>query len=433
VAGRVRGAGDRLAPPRSRTFGTAATSARQRFPWLWGRESLLRFGLSVVLAVALWLYVTGKQNPNVVAYNQALPISTQNLGSLLTVDNLLPSVHVRIRIDNGNQLVTFGSFRVFVNLFRLSPGRYGAVPVRVDPDPGIHVVTVSPSTVPVIIEQKAQKVIPVKYRILQSQPEGFGYNSVQISPSTVTVSGPQSFVSQVDAAEVDVNLFGVTSTVSNSSAPLLVNSQGVGFPASDRLTVNPQLVNVTIPVKALNSYKTLPLLVPIVGKPKAGFGVAGLTVTPTDITAIGSPALLARATSASTTSVSVGGHKGGRFVVHVGIVLPRGVRSVTTRATVVIDLRPVDASTSIQVGVSTVGVPAGFIARTQPAYILATVVGPYSRVSSAARGMKAVIDLSGFGLGTYQLAPRITAPSGLTVETVNPALVSVTLQPAPTR
>jgi hypothetical protein len=46
--------------------------------------------------------------------------------------------------------------------------------------------------------------------------------------------------------------------------------------------------------------------------------------------------------------------------------------------------------------------------------------------------MKATINLTGDGVGTYQLSPRVIAPRGISVLGVYPSQATVVLQPAGT-
>lgn len=432
MAERIKNGTVRRAAPNARTFGTTAAASAVRLSWLWSRESVLRLGLSLVLAVALWLYVTGKENPTVLDYNQALPVGTANVGNGLTVTNALPPVHVRIRIDNVNQLITTTSFHTFVNLLGRRPGTYSAVPVQVVSDPGIHVVQVTPSTVPVIIEKQLDKNVPVVAHVLTPASAGYEMLQPRFDPNFIHVSGPSSLVSQVTEASVDLNLAGVKTSLEGPERPLLLDSQGVAVAGAGRVLLDPPEVNVHVPVRQLASFKTLPVLVPIRGLPRPGFGVNGVTAQPAEVTAKGPARILTRLSTASTGPVWVSNRSAGQVKASVPVRLPAGVTSSSGRVTVRVEIAPVEVSSSIQVGVEPQNVSPGLSAHTTPAYVLVTAVGPSSLVRRAARSIRATIDLAGYTAGTYVLSPRISAP-GLTVHGIYPAQVTVSLQPAPTR
>jgi YbbR domain-containing protein len=57
-----------------------------------------------------------------------------------------------------------------------------------------------------------------------------------------------------------------------------------------------------------------------------------------------------------------------------------------------------------------------------------TVVGSSSQLAQAAKSMHATVNLSGYGIGTYQLQPVVQVPHGMQVQGVSPSTVTVTLQ-----
>jgi YbbR domain-containing protein len=392
----------------------------------------LRLALSLVLAVALWLYVTSKENPTVIDYSQPQTVGVVNIGQGLTVTNTLPTVHVRLRVSSGNQILTTSSLRFWVNVFGYKPGSYHSVPVQHYSDPGIKVVSITPASIPVTIERVESRNVPVVAHVSAPAPTGYEMGTPEFSPNVITVQGPESLVSQVAQASVDINLAGVRSSLQGPQTPTLFDSQYNQIVGVSRLRLTPQQVTVTVPVTQLASFKTVPVLVTVRGRPKTGFGVSGISVQPAEITATGSPAILSRLTKVSTAPVSVAGRGAGTLTVHSSVRLPRGTGSDVRTVTVRIQLAPVEVSTSIQVGVTPTGVPQGLVASTTPASVLVTVVGPSSQLASAARGMRAYVDVTGFFAGTYFLQPSVIAPKGLTVGEIAPVRVTVTLQPAPT-
>jgi YbbR domain-containing protein len=209
--------------------------------------------------------------------------------------------------------------------------------------------------------------------------------------------------------------------------PTLLDSQGVPVAGASRLSVFPAEVQVSVPVRQLASFKTLPLLVRIRGRPRAGFGVSGVTVSPTEITATGSPKVLSQLSKLYTAPVSIAGKGQGTVKVRSSVQLPKGVGSSVRTATVSIQLAPVYSSTSIQIGIAPVGVLPGLVAHTTPASVLVTVVGPSSQLARAGKSMRAVVNVTGYAAGTYTLTPSIAVPRGLSIGGVYPQTVTVTL------
>jgi YbbR domain-containing protein len=349
----------------------------------------------------------------------------------LTVTNNLPPVRVQIRVSNQNVLVTPGSFHSYVDLYGLGPGLH-TVKVHVVADPGITVVQVRPASVRVQVEAIKVDHVRVTWRILGAPPTGYTAGAVRVDPTTVTLSGPSSILAQVASARVYIDLSEARSSLNGPYQPSLEDSQGRAVAGAGHITVEPARVEIEVPIRSLSSYKTLPVLVPIKGQPKTGVGVVGVTVNPAEITAVGQPYTLGTTSSVHTAPVSVAARGPGKFVTHARLQLPSGVQTQTHQRTVAVtvQLAPVSVSSSIEIGISPENVAGGLVAHTRPATVLVTVVGPASKLRGAARQMHAVVDLAGFGIGTYTLSPRVVAPPGLTIGGVYPSSVSITLEPS---
>lgn len=376
--------------------------------------------------MALWLYVTRQQSPAVAYdYQQPLPVSTAYVPQGLQVTNNLGSVRVRIRVDSSNTPVTPGSFQTFVDLTNVKPGVH-RVPVEVVPDPGIHVTQIVPSFVTVRVAPIITRHVPVRARILASPPYGYNYQSVNLQPTTVSITGQKDVVYQVARVSVYLDLSQARSTVVGLYRPYPENSQGAAV--SGRVQFDYPQIHVTVPVIALSSYKTLPVLVSVKGRPAAGVGVVGIIAHPAYISASGAPSALSRLSAAGTSPVVVSG-KAHNFRGRVQLRLPKGVSSRSRAVTVDVQLAPLEASTTIQVAVAPRNAPLGTVVRTQPAYLLVSVIGPSSGVRSAARAMRASIDLTGYAPGTYQLKPSITVPRGFSIEGFYPSTVTAVVGP----
>lgn len=423
-----------LRPPwgRAGTVGGAASRAGRRFAWLWSRESLFRLGLSTILAVALWLYVTNKQQPGYLDFGQPISIKTANLGQGLIVLNQLGAVKIRYRSNNPNLYVTAYNFQAYVDLRKLGPGTHRGVPVQVTSDPGITVLRVTPKRVSVVLDRIQTKQVRVTSHLTGGHaPAGYQAGVISIAPNVVTVRGPERLLSQVAQASVTVTLRNQRTSISESVTPVLEDSQGlpVAPAGTPPLTIMPAQVHVQVPIKATASFKTVPVTVRTVGHPKTGYGLANLAAEPAEVTAEGPASILSRLTSVPTAAISLRGRGQGTFTVRATIRLPRRVSADASTVRVRVVIRPVAASSTIQVGIVPANVPATLSVRTNPAYLLVTVVGGSAQLARAARATSAVVDLAAYAAGTYSLAPVVHVPRGLTVLNVYPRTVTVTLVP----
>lgn len=413
--------------PRSHTFGNAATRAQRRLGPLWSRESLLRLLLSLLLATALWVYVTGKQDPTIAwDYGQPIPVAAANVPSGLSVTTNLGQVHLRIRVGNRNQTVTPLNFHAFVNLQGLGVGQHPHVPVQVVADPGIQVLRISPHTIPVVLERVESIHVPVRWHILAPPPPGYTVNSISAEPNTVSVTGPSSIVSEVVQAGIYIDLSQVRSGITGTYKVTAETSAGQDISAA-RLLLDPAQVSLVATVASLSGYKSLPVLVSLHGQPAKGYGVAAVSSSPAEVTADGAPSVLGQLTAVKTAAISLDGRRAGTITRTVSLRLPHGISSRVHHVTVHVQLASVSVGSSIEVGLTPINLPFGLAVHTRPASVLVTVVGPLSAVNRAASRMRAVVNVGGYRVGTYYLRPTVTAPRGIQVEGVYPSTVTVSL------
>jgi YbbR domain-containing protein len=394
---------------------------------VWTRESLLRLGLAFVLSTALWLYVTSKQDPTqAYDYPYALTIAVQNVPGDLTVTNNLPVVHVRIQANRNTTPVTQTSFHPFVDLTNLRRGAH-AVPVNVVADPGIQVISVTPSRVQVVLDTQKTNPVAVGLHIFNHPPSGYSTGTYRVDPSTVRVSGPAGAVSQVSKAVVFVSLQGARSDVTGYYPVTLENSQNATI-SSRLLIAQPSEVHVRVPITPPSTGKTIPVIATVRGQPKAGFGITELTTSPSTVTVFGSPSQQAHLSSVLTAPLLISKRGSGTLSKTVRIQLPNGLYANTYFVTIDAQIQPITGSSSIRTPVLPLNLPPGLAARVVPSDLLVTVLGSAKALKGAAN-LTATIDLFGLRAGTYQLQPRVNLPAGLQLDNLYPSTLTVTLAP----
>jgi YbbR domain-containing protein len=243
------------------------------------------------------------------------------------------------------------------------------------------------------------------------------------------VSGAGDLVSQVQRGGVYVDLAGLKSTVSGRYQ--VSPETATGNEVTGRLTVRPDQVHITVAIKPLSSFKTIPVLVSLAGQPKPGYGVVGVTVTPSQITATGSPTQLGQVSTVRTDPVSLSHHGAGTFKTTVPIHLPKEVHGRTQNVQVQVKIAPVQSSASVEIGIQPQSVAPGLVARTKPARVLVTLIGPSTALRGIARSTQASVNLTGYGVGTFTITPKVTARKGVKVDAIYPRSVAVELKQSP--
>ena len=410
-----------------------------RGAWVLGRSAVLAVAqnlglaaLALLLAIALWLFVTDRENPTEArTFNSAIPIELVNVPSELAVSNV-SETSVRIRIEGSqNELDGLDSedFRATADLGGLAAGVQSVV-VEVEPPNGrVNVVDVTPARIEVTLEPNRTKDVPVRVAMFGSPQAGFAAIGEQAEPESATVSGPESLVGLVESAVAVVNITGARTDIVDQQVPLEARDARDG--GISRVTINPVSAEVTIDIEQQEFTLQVAVTANITGEPAAGYSVASISIDPRFATVRGPLDALQSLTSLSTDEVSIADARDD-VIRTVSIIVPDGVSiegSPTARVT--IDIAPVRAEYAFQVIPEVINAAAGLIVVPSEAVVV-TLTGDAPTLDGIDAGDILVqVDVEGLGTGLFLVPVEVTAPPGTTVTTVDPGElgVAITLPP----
>jgi YbbR domain-containing protein len=203
------------------------------------------FGLkiwSVVLAVALWLAVTGDES---VERGLRVPLELQQFPTGLELQGDAPAlVDVRVRGESSALgRVGAGDIMAVLDLKTARPGRrlFQLTPEQVRVPFGVEVVQVTPSSVALAFENSATRQLPVVPAIEGVPAAGFVVGKPVSNPATVEVVGPESAV--VRATEA------LTEPISVAGAKQdITETVNVGFLDAALRLKTPRPSVVTVPI-----------------------------------------------------------------------------------------------------------------------------------------------------------------------------------------
>lgn len=153
--------------------------------------------LSLVLAFALWLFVTGEKKDEVILY---VPIKILNMPRHLAMLGEPPKA-VQVRFAGSRSLFPFlfrEDLRLRVDGSGLKPGkntldlRYADINIS----RGIAVKAIDPEKVTVVLDERIERSVRVVPE-LGSTPGGASLKVVDVSPPIARLSGPKSLVGEV--------------------------------------------------------------------------------------------------------------------------------------------------------------------------------------------------------------------------------------------
>ncbi len=386
--------------------------------------------LALLIGVVLWLVVTDAENPTRVdTFPAQIQVEAVNVGQELAVANAsLPSVQVRVEgpEDRWDDL-TAANFRAFVDLNGLD-AREQLVPVQIEVTgvSRIRVVGTVPSTVLINLEEHQAKEVPVVTRIVGSPPRGYEPGPLVPDRNTVEVSGPQSLVARVNEAVATVNVTGLTVGL-EQNVDLVPAVDGGGEIRG--VTVRPGTTRVAVAITQSTLTRTLPVEADITGQPAPGYRISGVKVTPTTLQVQGTIGVLQALDTLKLPRVDVGGQVAD-VKTTVRPAPPEGVTVIPngTIVSVEIAITPIAGSLALTIAPEVIDVRQGLVARVSPGSVTIILDGPLPRLNALQAGaVRATVDASNLGPGTFDVRVVASVPDGVFVRQVQPATVSVTL------
>lgn len=177
-----------------------------------------------------------------------------------------------------------------------------------------------------------------------------------------------------------------------------------------------------------SSYRTVAVVAKLHGSPADGYGVTSVVVTPPTLTVQGAALGLGDVAYVNTDVLDISDQTSTVTRV-VRVDLPPGITSTTVSSvTVSVFIAPITGKVSANVPITLKGLSPGLTATLSPDTVNVTLNGPLPKLKDL--NIRAVVDVTGQGPGSYILPVQVATPNDITVQ-IAPADVSVTLAPAP--
>jgi YbbR domain-containing protein len=293
---------------------------------------------------------------------------------------------------------------------------------------GVSVESIAPATVTVRIEPITSRDVAVQARFANSPPTGTFAGDPAITPSQVRVSGAASQVARIAAMYATVGFGDAVTDLVQSVQPRAVDASGKTI---DGLTVDPAVVQLTVPVLPTATTRTVPVVPAVRGAVAPGYWITHVTSDPTVVTVRGEGAAVGTIDQVTTAPIDVSG-LGADRTFQVALLLPAEGTSLVkaTQATVTVSVAPLTGSRLFPVvAVQALGLGSGFVAEFDPPTVSIVVGGPLPALSGITPGqVVAMVDAAGKGPGSYPVDVVVRTASGTTAQTVQPTRVTLTIR-----
>lgn len=388
--------------------------------------------LSVVLAIAVWWIAINQENPLVTAdLEERVPVTVVGLGENVVIVEDLSNEAVRLRLRaprNSWTDLTVADFRATLDLTGLGAGEHDVAVQVKSVDPQVGILDVQRPQLSVTIDTLAQKEVPVLVEIMDGAAFGYDPQPSVYRPMTVTVTGPTSHVQQVAGVRAEVYLGAAKSQVESMETVTPVDAQNQ---VVTRVTADPALVQVVVPVEQWPGRKEVAVRVKLSGRPADGYRLSSVKVEPSTVVLQGDSEVLANVPGYVETDPLALDDAAGDVRLRLNLLLPEGVTSNegdTVVATA--GVTAIEGGVTVSQPLVQQGLGPSLSAQSALESVDVILSGPLPLLDSLSQDdVFAILDLTGLISGTHTINPKVVLPDGINLQGVIPELVEVVITP----
>lgn len=256
--------------------------------------------ISVVIAFVIWLLVANENDPVITKiYSVKVSITNGNyldeLNKSYQVEDSDRTVVVYLKgkksvVSNRSDLVVEADLTQIVDLD--SDPTY--VPVKMKSVSGISMedVTIMPQTIPVYIEDVAEKDFMITVNTTGTPGTGYEIGECVAQPEMVTIQGPNSIVNTIKSVVATVDVSGLTKSTQLKESLTIIDQNGerLTSDAMSFLTIFNVNENqeIDVSVELWRVVDDIKVIAQYVGEPARGYQVDKIITTPETISVAGS-------------------------------------------------------------------------------------------------------------------------------------------------
>jgi YbbR domain-containing protein len=194
--------------------------------------------------------------------------------------------------------------------------------------------------------------------------------------------------------------------------------------------VEPAVVVVKVPVLPTATTRTVPVVFALRGVVAPGYWVVGVAMDPFAVTVRGDEQVLSTLDRIETLPIEIGDLSATR-TLSVKLSLPTGVTLLKpTDVSVTVTVQPLTGTRVFNMAVAVSGLAANQTADLDQPNVGVLLSGPVPTLASLPpEQVIASVDVGGRAPGTYTIDVAVRVPAGVSVQTVQPARVTVTIRP----
>lgn len=355
---------------------------------------------SLIFAIVVWFLVTNINDPITSVRYTNIPVTLKNT-SLITEQGQVYTI-----LDGSDTISSVTLYAPRSIIDSLSQNNVVATAdiqdlsslntVSIDVNTNkysdkIEKIVTSSDVVKLSVERKASKSLALNATTSGSLSDGYVIGDVNTDQNMVRISGPESVVSRITSATVDVDVTGFTSNIGTDADIALLDAEGnVVDNASVSMNIKTVRVNVVI-----YETKYVPITYVVTGEPASGYMLTGaIDSTPDSVLIAGRSNAISSVSEIKVTdeALDVTGITGNlNYTYNLSQFLPSGVYlgdgDFNGSVAVVVHVEPIVTQT-FDVDLSQISVEG-----TADGFIVTIDDDEYETVSLTLQGLKNSIDV----------------------------------------
>jgi YbbR domain-containing protein len=402
----------------------------------WISENYRTFLWAFVLSIAVWVSAVTSADPDETrTLSSAVPVQIIGQDPGLVISSEVPDeVEVTLRAPRSVWDVIEADPQVVQAILDLSGMSSGAhslgLQIQINARP-VQIVSVSPRVVTFELEALSTQTLSVDLSLTGEPAIGYQVGDASLDPLEVVVAGAESQVRKVERARISVDLGGIRENFDQTLKVDVLDENGQRV---EGVTVSPDSILVTLPVTQRGGYRDVAVKVNMLGRVASGYRLTDISVFPPVVTVFAADPELVNTLPGVVETLPLELQNVNEDIsTRVALNLPAGI-SIVGEQTVLVQagVSPIESSVTLSgEKVEIVNLGDGLIAQVSPATVDVIVSGPLPLLDTLTRqDVRVTVDLSGLGVGTYQIAAKVDVLiSNVVVESILPNTMEVVIAP----
>lgn len=389
----------------------------------------------VVAALALWMYIRSSEDPVVTSVIKYVPVQILNEETLKEKKLVLipdQEYYVNLTVKAPASIIRDldknKDFNLVADLegYAFTSGENN-IQVKVkEISAGVSIVNAEALSMKVDVDVLAEKDVEVVPDVVGEVAEGYYADKPVISPNSVSVFGPESYIKKVSNAVVQVDISSASGDISKTGKLTLVDSNGKEVIG---LSLSSEYVQVNTVVK---KGKYLEVDVQTKGTSPSGVKIESIEAIPTSIEVVGGSDIVDEIKSIKTQEIDLSSITE-NTTKNINLIIPSGIQTVKDEITVQVKFTVKNISEqTFSIPITYANLGTKLTLENNPATLELTVSGEASEVSKlTVDSFKATVDLKDLTAGPHEIAVQLSGvPTSIQVKTQTPEKITVTIKDA---